>query len=406
MLPYIADARKMPDRPSGSDKQQRGSGWEIAMPNALKKVQSSLPASWYYDADHYRRELETIWYRDWICVGHVSALERSGDFFTAPIGDQNVIVTRAPDGAIKAWHNTCPHRGSVLCKKPDGRFRNGRIICPYHTWTFSLEGQLLATPSRIDTDDFEMSDYSLFGIHVDTWRGFVFVNLSDAPAAGLAEFLDSEKENLSNWPLESLRPVHQEIRTIDCNWKIYWENYSECYHCPRLHPELCKIMPVFAKGVSDDAELPGWKPRFEGDKGFGRVADNATTWTMDGQSPLPLLEGLTGEERDTGLMFMSVPASFYIVAHPDYVRSARIVPRGPERIDLIIDWLLPADIGEVSEDTIQRISALPMLVIDQDGEACELNQQGLHSRRFERGVLVAQEYGLWDFHEWLRRRLG
>jgi len=376
------------------------------MTNAPRKVRPSLPASWYYDADHYRRELETIWYRDWICIGHVSALERAGDFFTAPIGDQNIIVTRASDGDIRAWHNTCPHRGSVLCKKPGGRFLNGRIICPYHTWTFSLEGRLLATPGRIDSDDFEMSDYSLFGIHVDTWRGFIFVNLRDTPAKSLAEFLGDERENLSNWPLESLRPVHQEVRTIDCNWKIYWENYSECYHCPRLHPELCKIMPVFAKGVSDDAELPGWQPKFDGDKGYGRVAENATTWTMDGQSPLPLLEGLSDEERETGLMFMSIAASFYIVAHPDYVRSVRIVPRGPEQTDLVIDWLLPADRGEVAGETIERISALPLLVIEQDGEACELNQQGLRSNAFERGVLVPQEYWLWEFHEWLRARLG
>ena len=112
-------------------------------------------------------------------------------FFTAKIGDQNVIVTKTTDGDIRAWHNTCRHRGSVLCKESTGRFRNGRIICPYHTWTFSLEGELLATPGRIETEDFDASDYSLFGIHVDTWRGFVFVNLSDVPAVGLDEFLGS-----------------------------------------------------------------------------------------------------------------------------------------------------------------------------------------------------------------------
>ena len=376
------------------------------MTNAPVKVRPSLPASWYYDADQYRWELETIWYRDWICVGHLSRLGRAGDFFTAPVGDQNIVVTRASDGDIRAWHNTCPHRGSILCKKSEGRFLNGRIICPYHTWTFSLDGRLLATPGRIESDDFDLSDYSLFGIHVDTWRGFIFVNLSDTPAMGLAEFLGDEKYNLSNWPLESLRPVHQEVRTIGCNWKIYWENYSECYHCPRLHPELCKIMPVFSQAVSDDSELPGWQPKFDGDKGYGRVAENATTWTMDGQSPLPLLEGLTDEERETGLMFMSIAASFYIVAHPDYVRSVRIVPRGPEQTDLVIDWLLPADSGEVARATIERISALPLLVIEQDGEACELNQRGLRSNAFERGVLVPQERWLWEFHEWLRGRLG
>ena len=211
---------------------------------------------------------------------------------------------------------------------------------------------------------------------------------------------------VENWPLEDLRPVHQEIHTIGCNWKIYWENYSECYHCPRIHPELCKIMPVYAKAVFDNGDLPDWEPRFEGDKGYGRVADNATTWTMDGKTTLPLLEGLTDEERDAGLIFMDIIGTFYMVAHPDYVRSVRIVPKGPESIDLVIDWLLPANAGDVDADTIERIKALPMLVIEQDGAACELNQQGINSKPFEHGILVPQEYELWNFHEWLRDRLG
>lgn len=376
------------------------------MTRTLQEVRPSLPASWYYDPDHYGLELEQIWYRDWICVGHVDALERTGDYFTTKIGNQNIIVTRATNGDIRAWYNTCLHRGSVLCTEQSGRFRNGRIICPYHTWTYSIDGQLLATPGRIESDDFDRGDYSLHGINADTWRGFVFVNLSNAPTENLADFLGSEKEYVANWPLEELRPVHQEIHTIDCNWKIYWENYSECYHCPRIHPELCKIMPVYAEAVFDDADLPGWQPRFEGDKGYARVSNDATTWTMDGKTTLSPLEGLTEEEQDQGLVFMSIMASFYIAAHPDYVRSVRIVPKGPATTDLVVDWLLPASAGDIDKDAIERIRALPMLVIEQDGAACELNQQGISNRPFEHGILVPQEYELWRFHEWLRGRLG
>jgi len=376
------------------------------MTKTLKEVRQSLPASWYCDPDHYQLELEKIWYRDWVCVGHVDALQQSGDYFTTTIGDQNIIVTRTTNGDIRAWYNTCRHRGSRLCTSPDGRFPNGRIICPYHTWTFSTNGELLATPGRIETTDFNKSDYSLHGVHADTWRGFVFVNLDNAPAKDLSGFMADKGAYVENWPLEDLRPVHQEIHTIGCNWKIYWENYSECYHCPRIHPELCKIMPVYAKAVFDNGDLPDWEPRFEGDKGYGRVADNATTWTMDGKTTLPLLEGLTDEERDSGLIFMDIIGTFYMVAHPDYVRSVRIVPKGPESIDLVIDWLLPANAGDVDADTIERIKALPMLVIEQDGAACELNQQGINSKPFEHGILVPQEYELWNFHEWLRDRLG
>ena len=122
------------------------------MRKTLQKVRPSLPASWYCDPDHYQFELEKIWYREWVCVGHVDALQRSGDYFTTTIGDQSIIVTRAKNGAICAWYNTCTHRGSRLCTSLNGRFPHGRIICPYHTWTFSTDGELLATPNRIETN--------------------------------------------------------------------------------------------------------------------------------------------------------------------------------------------------------------------------------------------------------------
>lgn len=376
------------------------------MSRALNEIRPSLPAHWYYDDEHYQRELAAVWYRDWVCVGHRSELRRDGDYLVAKIGAQSVIITQAPDGKIRAWHNTCRHRGSLLCKESRGRFRNGRIVCPYHTWTYSTDGKLLATPGRLDADDFNHDDYSLFGVHVAGWKGFIFVNLSDTPKESLDTFLGDEKLYLANWPIESMHSVHREVITVNCNWKLFWENYSECYHCPRLHPELCKVMPVYREAVFDDADLPGWKPRFEGDRGFGRVADGASTWTMDGKTASPDLKGLSEEEREIGVVFSSVNGSMYVVGHPDYVRSVRIVPQGPEQIELVVDWMLPEDFGEVSDDLIEHITGLAKLVIRQDGEACELNQQGLKSPRFEQGVLVPQEYPLWDFHEWLRQRLN
>ena len=376
------------------------------MTRTLQETRPSLPARWYYDAEHFQRELESIWYRDWVCVGRTGSLERPGEFFTAKIGSQNLIVTRGSDGGIRAWHNTCRHRGSLLCKNDTGRFRNGRIICPYHTWTYSIDGELLSTPGRLDSSDFDTTYYSLHGAHVETWKGFIFVNLCNAPAQTLLDFLGDEKEHVANWPIEEMRSVHQETIPVNCNWKIFWENYSECYHCPRVHPELCRIMPVYKEGVFDDADLPGWRPRFEGDGGLGRVGPDMTTWTSDGQSTLPALEGLTDREKDAGVVFMSITGSMYVVGHPDFVRSVRIRPTGPEAIELVVDWLLPKSYGQVAADDIEHVVGLTRLVIAQDGEACELNQAGLHSDRFERGVLVPQEYELWEFHEWLRRRLG
>ena len=371
----------------------------------LDEVKDSLPAHWYYDPAHYQRELKAVWYRDWVCVGREESLQRSGDYFVAPIGSQQLIVTRANDRGLRAFENSCRHRGSLLCRESSGRFRNNRIVCPYHTWTYSTEGELLATPGKFPTDDFENENYSLYSVHVDTWRGFIFVNLAVEPATSLLDFLGSEPDYLQNWPLEDLHTVHQETISVACNWKVFWENYSECYHCPRIHPELCKVMPVYKKAVFDASDLPGWEPAYDGDTGSGAVGNGARSWTLDGEISLPLIDGPTAEEIERGVIFSSVVGSMYVVGHPEYVRSVRIVPNGPESTNLVVDWLLPKSSEVADKSCLEPIIELARLVIQQDGDICEVNQQGMHSRSFEQGTLVPQEYELWDFHQWLRRKL-
>jgi len=372
----------------------------------LSETKAGLPSSWYFDAGQYQRELAAVWYKDWVCIGRVEMLQQPGDFFVGSIGTQSIIIARTKDDSFRAFHNTCRHRGAALCRSEQGRFRNGRIICPYHTWTYSTDGQLLDTPGRIASDDFDATNYSLYSVHVDTWGGFIFVNLAESPELALIPSLGSEADILKNWPLAEMHSVHQEKFSLACNWKIFWENYNECYHCPRVHPELCKVMPVYKQAVFDHMDVAGWKPAFDGDTGLASVAAGAKTWTLSGQSSLPNIEGLTQEDIDLGVKFTSVTGSMYVVGHPDYVRSVRIVPTGPESIDLVVDWLLPTDHGVVAADEIESIVELVKIVIQQDGDVCELNQQGIHSNRHEVGVLVPQEFELWHFHEWLREKLA
>jgi Rieske 2Fe-2S family protein len=373
--------------------------------HTLSEIKKSLPASWYYDPQQYERELNAIWYRDWICVGRLESLARDGDYFVATIGNQKVVVTRVAGGRLNAFHNTCRHRGSELCRDTAGHFRNGRIICPYHTWTYSLEGELIATPRRLESDGFDLKNYPLYQVHVNTWGGFIFLNLSATPETGLKQYLGEEADNLRNWPLADMRSVRQEKLVLACNWKIFWENYCECYHCPRIHPELCKVMPVYKQGVFDAVDLPGWQPQFDGDTGAGRVGAGVRTWTRDGQTSLPVIDGPGEAEIAAGVVFASIEGSMYVVAHPDYVRSVRVAPTGPESIELVVDWLLPKG-TETGEQDLERICDLARLVLEQDGDVCELNQRGLRSRSHEEGVLVAQEYELWRFHEHVRAKLA
>jgi len=173
----------------------------------LQETKKTLPAHWYFDPNHYERELRAIWYQDWVCVGRMESLPRDGAWIAATIGTQKIVITRIAEGRLHAFHNTCRHRGAELCQDNHGQFRNGRIICPYHTWTYGLDGKLLATPFRFESSDFDADRYALHSVHVDVWGGFIFVNLASSPASGLMDFLGVEAENLRNWPLAEMRSV-------------------------------------------------------------------------------------------------------------------------------------------------------------------------------------------------------
>jgi Rieske 2Fe-2S family protein len=371
----------------------------------LDRTAASLPSRWYHDPAQYARELEAIWYRDWVCVGRLEDLPAAGDWFVAAIGDESVIVTRDRDERPQAFHNTCRHRGSQLCEASRGRFAGGRIVCPYHAWSYALTGELVGTPKMDLPADFRREDHTLYRVAVETWGGFLFVNLDEQPSQALAEFLGEEARHVERWPLADLVSVRREVTSLACNWKVFWENYSECYHCPAIHPELCRVMPLYREGLLSYADSRTPAPGGAGDL-RPRVAPGLATWTLDGRSTLPLIEGPSAEDREPGVVFASFAASFFIVAHPDYVPSVRILPRGPERVELTVDWLLAPGVAEAHPQELERLYALGRLVVAQDGRVCEVNQRGLKSRRHREGVLMPQEHGVKEFHDWLRARLS
>jgi Rieske 2Fe-2S family protein len=371
----------------------------------LARTEPALPSAWYYDPQHYAHELEAIWYRDWICVGRQEDLAQPGDYLLAEIGNERLILTRDARGCPRAFYNTCRHRGSVLCTASRGHFANRRIVCPYHSWTYSLDGELLATPLRIELEDFRREDYRLYEARIDTWGGFLFVNLSETPAEPLDAFLGAEARHVEGWPLAELVSVQRDRTILACNWKVFWENYSECYHCPRIHPELCSLVPIYGAGVLSYADQPSASSPGAAHERRARVAPGMRTWTPDGQTTLPSIEGPDEAPRALGMVFASFTANLYVVAHPDYVRSVRVSPKGPESVELTVDWLLPRGVASSHPDALEHVLALGRLVIAQDGRVCELNQQGLRSRRHRHGVLVPQEDAVWQFHQWLRARL-
>jgi Rieske 2Fe-2S family protein len=372
----------------------------------LERVEKALPRHFYLDPDHHRRELAAIWYASWIYGCRSEQLGRSRDFQRIEVGDQSVIVVRDEGGRLRAYHNTCRHRGSILCSEPAGRFRGPAIVCPYHQWTYSLEGELRATPRRLESSDFRFADYPLYRVAVAEWGGHVFIHLGSSPPP-LEDVLDGASARLASWRLDELRVGYRSTWVVECNWKIFWENFSECLHCPAWHPELTRLVPIYGKGLVSELELPDAERTrpLDSNEPEAPLTPGAVTWTLDGQTPLPPLPGLTEAERRAGQTFGIVEPSFFVVAHRDYARSARILPLSPERTEISMEWLFPPAVLERDDFDVDHATELGKRVVEQDARACELNQQGLRALPHEHGVLVKQEYWVRDFQLWVQARL-
>ncbi|MEM7207937.1 MAG: aromatic ring-hydroxylating dioxygenase subunit alpha, partial [Pseudomonadota bacterium] len=312
--------------------------------DGLTQAEPSLPAHWYYDSDHYELELSRIFYRDWLYVCHTSTLSEPRDFRRFDVGRQSVILVRDGDGELRAFHNSCRHRGSVLCTEAAGRLKSKNIVCPYHQWSYSLDGRLVATTSHAEAVDFDKANFPLFPTPVVEWRGGVYVSLSDDPPdfeSGLARGSD----RIENWPMADLVVAHRWQKTMACNWKVFWENFNECLHCPNIHPELCDLVPIYARRISYFRDEPNWELHKESDKPRfrGGLRTGAESWSGSGNVSGARFDGLSDEEINRGQSyFVSLP-SVFIAAHVDYMRTVRIIPRGPEETEIDVEWLLPQE---------------------------------------------------------------
>jgi phenylpropionate dioxygenase-like ring-hydroxylating dioxygenase large terminal subunit len=201
-------------------------------------MESTLPFSWYTDPDVLRRERERIFSRTWQYVGHEGRLPEPG-FFAARAGDVPVVVTRARDAELRAFLNVCRHRGSVVA---DGEGRRETLQCPYHAWTYALDGTLRAAPRSEREPGFDAASLGLVPLRLERWGSFLFVN-ADADAAPLADTLGELRDAL---PLDGLRFHHRVDYELEANWKVACENYLECYHCAVAHPSFSAIVDVSA----------------------------------------------------------------------------------------------------------------------------------------------------------------
>ena len=334
----------------------------------------ALDARWYTAPETFAAERERIFARGWICAGRLEQLERPGDFLTAEVGGESVIVVRGKDERVRAFYNVCRHRGTRLCTEPAGRFA-GSVQCPYHAWTYGLDGTLLAARTMDEVEGFDRSVLALNPVRLETWEGFVFVSLAAAPEP-FADAFAPLVGRFARWHLGALRTARTIEYALACNWKLVFQNYSECYHCPLVHPQLDALSPS-ESGRNDLAEGP-----FLG--GYSELRRPGTSLTASGttaRAPLGEVDGADLERVYYYTLFPSVLLSL----HPDYAMVHVVRPLAPDRTAVTCSWLFdPAAIAAPGFDPSDAVEFWD-LTNRQDWRINELTQLGIGSRAYVPG---------------------
>lgn len=335
---------------------------------------SLLPPRVFHDPEVLVFEQEAWFARSWLCVGREEDAAEAGQYFLATIGGEGVIVIRGRDGELRAFHNVCRHRGSLLVTEPAGR--QVRFQCPYHAWTYELDGRLLRAKHTETLIDFSAEEQSLLPVALQTWQGFVFVALQPE-GVSLVDHLADLPGHVARFAMGHLRRARRIEYEVGANWKVIAENYSECYHCPGVHPQLNRLTP-YDQGRNLESEGP-WVG------GWMELVGDADTMSTDGaRHGRPPLPGLSAEDERRIYYFVLWP-NLLLSLHPDYVMTHQVWPIDAERSRVVCEWLFhPETMARPDFDPTDAIDFWD-LTNRQDWRVCELQQQGTRSRAYVPG---------------------
>jgi Rieske 2Fe-2S family protein len=387
----------------------------------LRKLQNrregySLDRAFYVDPDYYRQDLEHIWYKDWLFIGHDCEIPRAGNYFTVQVGDYPIVVVRDRQGTIRALHNSCRHRGSRVCTQHKGS--SAKLVCPYHQWTYELDGRLLF--ARQMPEGFDPAEHSLKPVHCETVGGYIFISLADQPM-DFAPFRDMVTGYLAPHRLGETKVAFESTIVEKGNWKLVWENNRECYHCAANHPELCRTYPeaptvTGVKGAMDDPEIGAHWAKCEaaglpsafriGPAGQFRMTrmpliNGAESYTMSGEKAVrrQLSASVNADGIGTLLLFHYPTTWNHILG--DHAITFRVLPLGPELTQVTTKWLVNKDAVEGVDYTLEELTHVWTETNDQDRQIVEENAFGIRSPAYEPGPYSAEhEGGVMQFVEW------
>jgi Rieske 2Fe-2S family protein len=391
----------------------------------------SLPRELYSDDEVYRLDLDRVWRTGWLFAGHSCEIPRSGDYFTLGVDADAIIVIRAEDGAVHALHNVCRHRGSMICEEQAGHLN--RLVCPYHQWTYGLDGQLIACRGMHEIDK------SRFGLHrvaVEEVEGLIFISLAANPSS-------FERARASLAPLlkpqgfGQARIARAADYLVKANWKLVWENNRECYHCNLNHPQYIKanfdhynaddttprirdqIAAVVAQSEKQWAEAglapthkdPGMTVFPDAQRNIWYSAnrtpliDGYVSESMDGRQVAPLM----GEYKDgtVGTLRMRTLPNFWNHSSCDHAVSTRLLPAGPQLTAIRVWWLVDEKAVEGRDYVLAKLMPFWQLTSEQDWKICERQQRGINSNAYQPGPYSTyKEYNVDGFVQWYLKKVA
>jgi glycine betaine catabolism A len=359
------------------------------------RVPLTLPAHVYTARAWFDAEMDRIFATMWLAVGRMEQIAGRGDYLRCDVASASVLVVGDGHGGARAFYNVCRHRGTRLCDLARGTFA-GSIQCPYHAWTYDLEGRLIGAPLMDDVEGFDRGEYPLHRVACDIWDGHIFINLADHPPP-LTSQLHDLPERFAPWRMSELRMVRRVEYEVNANWKLIVQNYNECLHCPVIHPMLNRMHHYLGA-----ANVPSTDTYCGGAMGFRAGVE---TLSIDGRRRRAVLPGL-GPEEQNGVNYFAIYPNLLLTLHPDYMLTVTIWPLAPDRTRLLSEWHFhPDEIarpGFVYEDAIEFWDVTNR----EDWAISERSQQGISSRGYTPGPYSQRETQLWEFDRFVLDRVN
>lgn len=354
-------------------------------------------------------EWQHIWRKLWLFAGTIADIPKPGDYFTYQLQKDSVVIIRGNNGEVYAHHNSCRHRGSVICLQEKGNAP--KLVCPYHQWVYDKDGSLLN--ARLMPDDFDKSEYGLHKVHVQVVSGFIFISLAINPPS-IEKMINDYAPFLDPFKMDEAKVAYKKRYELRTNWKLIAENFRECYHCGPVHPEYCSAVIGANMKESADSTLAERKPVWQKNGLATETVDfennsfhfairyplraGVQSYSLDGKSvAIPMGEH---KDYDAGVLGMVVYPNFWMDAVSDYMWTMRLTAFSPSSTIVDLSWLVDKNAVEGKDYTIERLTEFWKITGEQDWKLCENNFRGIESSAYQPGPYAPVEEDVAKYISW------